>query len=70
MNKSRYKTGDFHTIYMNPQKQTGREGRAVLKEFRSSEGGIELWMVEFLDQPGKLYPRYIPAGRYRKNVLS
>jgi hypothetical protein len=57
--KSSYKEGDQVMIFVNPNTNTCAEGLAILKEFIESDKHVERWSVEFLDQPGKTYPRFI-----------
>ena len=57
------KVGQEVNIYVNPNKCECLEGRAKLIKRLEKSGGIELWEVEFLDQPGKTYPRFIKAEK-------
>lgn len=54
-----YKEGDQVMIFVNPNTNSCAEGLAILKEFIDSDLLIERWSVEFLDQPGITYPRFI-----------
>ena len=46
-------------IFVNPNTNTMDEGLAILKEFIDSDINIERWSVEFMDMPGKTFPRFI-----------
>jgi len=58
-----YEEGDQVMIFVNPNTNSCAEGLAILKEFLESDTRIERWSVEFLDQPGRTYPRFISKPR-------
>lgn len=52
--------GDILMIYTDPINLKAPQGQAKLIKYNwLADGGLELWDVEFLDQPGKVYPRLI-----------
>jgi hypothetical protein len=53
------KPGDILPIYTDPTECTLSEGIATLREHIQSAGGLELWLVEFEDQPEHFYERWI-----------
>ncbi len=53
------KPNDIIMIYSSPFKCEQPEGRAKLIRLIETCGCFELWDVEFLDCPGKEWPRLI-----------
>lgn len=53
------KPGEIVMIYTDPMNLKQPEGQAKLMELITSCETSEYWRVEFLDSPGKLYPRLI-----------
>jgi hypothetical protein len=53
------KPGDNVIIFANPVKCTAPVGRAELRKFILERGDLELWMVEYEDQPEHLYEALI-----------
>lgn len=61
---SQYTKGQVVTVYEDPITQERPEGLAWLVEPQpdldgNAEYGLELWSVEFLDDPGHVYVRLI-----------
>ncbi len=54
--------GDKVNIYQLPITQEQLEGQATLRELRKPDDtgdGLSIWMVEFDNEPGELYPRTV-----------
>lgn len=54
-----YQPGDVTMIFQDPITQQKKEGLAKLLFHKNSRDGLDYWEVEFLEEPGASYPRFI-----------
>jgi len=55
------KPNDIVMIYSSPYRREHPEGQAKLIKLIESVSDMEYWEVEFINQPGKTYPRLIKS---------
>ncbi len=56
------KAGDVVTVYDDPLTKTRPEGQAILRKLEAAKDRYaerEYWQVDFLEEPGVLYTRFI-----------